>query len=78
LNDKGENCEDLTGGWMDAGDFVKFNLPMSSSVTLLGLGGIYYKSEYQSAQLFDKLLDTIKWPLDYFVKCYINDKLVYA
>jgi hypothetical protein len=63
---------------MDAGDFVKFNLPMSAAVTMLALGGIYYKAEYQSAQLFDKLLETLKWPLNYFMKCYINPTLIYA
>lgn len=78
LSDKGENCEDLTGGWMDAGDFVKFNLPMSSSATLLALAGIYYKPQFVTAQLFNKLLYTLKSPLDYFVKSYINDKLIYG
>ena len=29
---------DLTGGWYDAGDFVKFNFPMSYSVTTLAWG----------------------------------------
>ena len=34
---------------MDAGDFIKFNLPMSAAVTMLALGGIYYKEEYENA-----------------------------
>jgi len=29
---------DLTGGWYDAGDFVKFNFPMAYSVTTLAWG----------------------------------------
>lgn len=37
---------------MDAGDFVKFNLPMSSSVTMLGLGGYYFMDEYKKAKLY--------------------------
>ena len=78
LKDKGKNCENLTGGWNDAGDYIKFNLPMSSSTTMLILGAIYYKDYYTKAKLFSKLKDTIKWPLKYFMKCYINEKLVYA
>ena len=30
--------KDLTGGWYDAGDFVKFNFPMAYSVTTLAWG----------------------------------------
>ena len=78
LQDKGENCEDLTGGWMDAGDFIKYNLPMSAATTMLALGGMYYKEHYLKAQLFDKLLYTIKSPLNYFMKCYINENLIYG
>ena len=29
---------DLTGGWYDAGDHVKFNFPMAYSVTTLAWG----------------------------------------
>lgn len=63
---------------MDGSSYVKYNLPMSSAVTMLALGGIYYKSSYEKAQLYNKLLETIQWPLDYFIKCYINKNLVYA
>ena len=51
---------------------------MSASATMLILGGMYYETEYKTAQLWDRLLDTVKWPLDYFMKSYINDKLVYG
>lgn len=35
LRDGAETGVDLSGGWYDAGDFVKFGLPMASSVTVL-------------------------------------------
>jgi len=35
LNDGADNGLDLTGGWYDAGDHVKFNLPMAYAVTML-------------------------------------------
>ena len=38
LNDRGENGEDLSGGWYDAGDYVKFGFPMASSATVLAWG----------------------------------------
>lgn len=34
---------------MDAGDFIKFNLPMSAATTMLALGGMYYKQQYIDA-----------------------------
>ena len=35
LNDGADVGRDLTGGWYDAGDHVKFGLPMAGSVTML-------------------------------------------
>jgi len=36
LDDGKDAGIDLTGGWYDAGDHVKFNLPMSYSAAMLG------------------------------------------
>ena len=36
LTDGADNNIDLTGGWYDAGDNVKFNLPMAYSAAMLG------------------------------------------
>lgn len=38
MNDIGEDGEDLSGGYFDAGDFMKFGLPMAYSMTTLGIG----------------------------------------
>ncbi|KAK6177036.1 hypothetical protein SNE40_015224 [Patella caerulea] len=70
LHDKGDNGEDLTGGWYDAGDNVKFNFPMASSATVLLWGMIQWKDAYQSANQLNQMYDMIKWPLDYFLKCW--------
>ncbi|XP_046580066.1 endoglucanase E-4-like [Haliotis rubra] len=71
LGDKGDNGEDLTGGWYDAGDHVKFSLPMSSSSTLLLWGYLQWKDAYATTKQTDKFFDMIKWPLDYYLKCWI-------
>ena len=38
MSDIGEDGEDLSGGYFDAGDFMKFGLPMAFSITTLGNG----------------------------------------
>ena len=70
LDDRGENGEDLTGGWYDAGDYVKFGFPMASSVTVLAWGLIEYRDAYEAAGELSHILDSIKWPLDYFMKAH--------
>lgn len=38
---------DLSGGWVDAGDNVKFNFPLAFSVVNLAWGGIEYYDAYR-------------------------------
>lgn len=78
LGDKGDSGEDLSGGWYDAGDHVKFNFPMAWSVTTLAWGGIEFKSAYQSAGEFNNLLDSLRWPLNYFIKCHTSPNVFYG
>ncbi|KAI0211367.1 hypothetical protein LSAT2_003807 [Lamellibrachia satsuma] len=78
LGDKGNNNEDLTGGWYDAGDYVKFGLPMAYSVTMLAWGMIEYRDAYSAAGELAYGLDCIKWPLDYFIKAHVADNKFYG
>nr|XP_054749385.1 uncharacterized protein LOC129254871 [Lytechinus pictus] len=78
LNDQGSNGESLTGGWYDAGDTVKFGLPMASSTTLLAWGIIEYQDAYISAGEYENALDSIKWATDYFMKCHVSPNEFYA
>ena len=43
LKDGCDVGHDLTGGWYDAGDFVKFNFPMSYSTTVLAWGMLEFE-----------------------------------
>ncbi|XP_059179535.1 endoglucanase 4-like [Physella acuta] len=78
LGDKGDAGEDLTGGWYDAGDHVKFNFPMAYSSTILAWGYLMYKDAYEAAGQADYLLDCIKWPLDYLLKCHTKPDELYV
>ncbi|CAF4914662.1 unnamed protein product, partial [Rotaria socialis] len=47
LMDKGNDGEDLTGGYFDAGDYVKFGFPMAGFTTVLAWGAIEYEDAYR-------------------------------
>ena len=78
LNDRGENGEDLSGGWYDAGDYVKFGFPMASSATVLAWGLIEYKEAYEVAGQYELMLDSIKWATDYLIKAHTKKEEFYG
>ncbi|XP_012935745.1 endoglucanase 4 [Aplysia californica] len=78
LGDKGAKGEDLTGGWYDAGDHVKFNFPMSYSTTILTWGYLLYPDAYRAAGQESKILDCVRWPLEYLLKCHTAPEELYV
>ncbi|MCH5324244.1 MAG: glycoside hydrolase family 9 protein [Eubacterium sp.] len=77
LNDGSDNGVDLTGGLYDAGDNVKFNLPMAYTASMLAWS-VYedYDSYTESGQL-DYMLGNIKWISDYLIKCHTAENEFY-
>lgn len=73
MNDGSDVGYDLTGGWYDAGDHVKFGFPMASSTTMLAWSVIEYGGAYTSAGQHDEILDNIQWTTDYFLKAFTDD-----
>ena len=67
LHDGCDVGADLSKGWFDAGDHVKFNFPMAFSSTLLGWGVIDYEDGYRAAGEYDAALDSLKWSYDYLM-----------
>lgn len=78
LNDRGDNGEDLTGGWYDAGDNVKFGFPMSASVTLLAWGLLEYKDAYEKAGQLEYMYKCIRWPVEWMLKCHTGPTELYV
>ena len=74
LEDGADEGVDLSGGWIDAGDNVKFNFPMAYSVTTLAWGGIEYYDAYQKAGQLIHLSQNIKWATDYLLNAFSNDQ----
>ncbi|TQL02192.1 glycoside hydrolase family 9 protein [Cellulomonas sp. SLBN-39] len=69
---------DLTGGWYDAGDHVKFGLPMAYTATMLAWGALESPAGYQQAGQMDELKDNLRWATDYFVKAHTAPNELYV
>ncbi|MFI6457566.1 glycoside hydrolase family 9 protein [Streptosporangium amethystogenes] len=69
---------DLTGGWYDAGDHVKFGLPMAASATMLAWGAVEYRDAYVSSGQLTHLLNNLKFVNDYFIKAHPSANVLYG
>ncbi|QHZ49072.1 endoglucanase [Bacillus sp. NSP9.1] len=70
LKDGKDVDRDLTGGWYDAGDHVKFGLPMAYSAAVLSWSVYEFRDAYEEAGQLEAVLDNIKWATDYFIKAH--------
>ncbi len=61
---------DLTGGFHDAGDHVKFGLPQAFSAATLGWALYEFREEFDAAGITAKTLQTLKHFTDFFLKGY--------
>ena len=73
-----DNGVDLTGGYYDAGDNVKFNFPQAFTLTMLSWSGITFEDGYTKSDQFEYLLDTVKWGTDYLLKCHTSKDELYV
>ncbi|WP_129843580.1 glycoside hydrolase family 9 protein [Streptomyces sp. RFCAC02] len=78
LDDGADVGLDLTGGWYDAGDHVKFGLPMAASATLLAWGGLAAGDGYEQSDQLDELKDNLRWVNDYFIRAHPEPNVLYA
>merc|ERR1712136_394811 len=78
LNDGCDVNLDLTGGYYDAGDNVKFGFPMAWSITTVAWSAIEFREAYVQAGLHDKVLEMVKWGTDYFMKAHPENDVFYV
>ncbi len=78
MTDGADVGRDLTGGWYDAGDHVKFGLPMAASATMLAWGIVDYRPAYVSTGQLNNALDQLKWATDYFIKAHPSANELYG
>ncbi len=68
---------DLTGGYHDAGDHVKFGLPQGYAASVLGWSIYEFKDVFDSTGNTTKMLQQLKYFTDYFMKCHPNANTFY-
>lgn len=78
LQDGADVGHDLTGGWYDAGDHVKFGFPMAASATMLAWSVYEYKDGYEQAGQLDYILDNLRYVNDYFIKAHTAPNELYG
>lgn len=69
---------DLTGGYYDAGDNVKYGLPMAFTVTTLAWTALFYHADLQETGELQHVHDAIRWGTDYFLKCSVKKERLYV
>ncbi len=77
LEDGSDVGIDLTGGWYDAGDHVKFNLPMAYTASMLGWSLYEDPGAYEESGQLDYMLEDIRWVTDYLIRCHPEDEVFY-
>lgn len=77
LNDGSDVGLDLTGGLYDAGDNVKFNLPMAYTASVLSMAIYENKDAFVKSGQYAYLTSSIKWINDYLIKCHPEDHVYY-
>jgi endoglucanase len=68
LDPNNTGCVNLSGGFHDAGDHVKFGLPQSYAAATLGWGLYEFPQAYQATGTWNHGLDEMKWFSDYFLR----------
>ncbi|XP_051182138.1 endoglucanase 15 [Lolium perenne] len=78
LFDGKANGVDLVGGYYDAGDNVKFGLPMAFTVTMMSWSILEYGKQMASAGELQNAMGAVKWGTDYFIKAHPEPDVLYG
>ncbi|KAF9125251.1 hypothetical protein BGW39_007538 [Mortierella sp. 14UC] len=69
---------DLTGGYYDAGDYLKFIFPLTFTLTEICYGAIEFFEGYTLADKSHHLDQTVRWGLDWLIKAHPNNNTLYV
>lgn len=69
---------DLVGGYYDAGDNVKFGLPMAFTITMMSWSIIEYGNQMSAMGELLHAIDAVKWGTDYLIKAHPQPYVLYG
>ena len=69
---------DLVGGYYDAGDNVKFGLPMAFTITMMSWSIIEYGKQLGSSGELGHAMNAVKWGTDYLIKAHPQPDVLYG
>ena len=78
LDDGDDVGHDLTGGWFDAGDHVKFGFAMASSATMLAWAGVQNGAAMESKGQLVHLRNNLRVATDYFIQAHTAPNELWA
>ncbi|XP_010544547.1 PREDICTED: endoglucanase 14-like [Tarenaya hassleriana] len=78
LRDGSDSHVDLTGGYYDAGDNVKFGFPLAFTTTMLAWSSIEMASQLNANKENGNALDALKWATDYLIKAHPEPDVLYG
>ncbi|KAG0165755.1 hypothetical protein DFQ28_008331 [Apophysomyces sp. BC1034] len=78
LDDGKDNKVDLTGGYYDAGDYLKFTVPLSHSLALIAWGAIEWYDGYVKANQANYLQEMMRWGMDWLIKAHPEPNVLYV
>ncbi|KAI4364967.1 hypothetical protein MLD38_020998 [Melastoma candidum] len=78
LSDGKSSGVDLVGGYYDAGDNVKFGLPMAFTVTMMSWGILEYGKQMAGGGELGHAMEAVKWGTDYFIKAHPEPNVLYG
>ncbi|KAI8381076.1 Six-hairpin glycosidase-like protein [Radiomyces spectabilis] len=78
LSDGSDVKLDLTGGYYDAGDYIKSTYPLCYTLFTLSWGGIEYMEGYKKANQLNSLRTMLKWGTDWLIKAHPEPSVLFV
>ncbi|MQL96024.1 hypothetical protein Taro_028693 [Colocasia esculenta] len=78
LQDGKTSGVDLVGGYYDAGDNVKFGLPMAFTITMMSWSIAEYGRQMAASGELGHAMEAVKWGTDYLIKAHPQPNVLYG